>query len=99
MAASDPTDPCVPEDEFPQHFVVMLPLDSGNHYVFCEAIASFNESKIEVGRAALQEVFKKYLNDRAQVAVLPPPGDPCAQWSYFSMKMQSGKTQGGTGGG
>lgn len=84
-----------PLDEmFPQHFLIKLRFNGDDHYVFCEAVASFNATKIlPSGVSALEEALTT-LSDRSTPAVvLPPPGDECAMWSRYLAFMQSGKNK------
>jgi len=80
-----------PQDSLPEHFCVRLEHQGEVHYIFCEAVVSFEESKLFVGGVkALQEMFSGFHQEGlAEVAVLPPLGHPA--WLLQTASMQVGK--------
>jgi hypothetical protein len=81
-----------PEEPFPQQFLIKLPFNGDDHYIFCEAVISCNWGKVPAfGRSALEELAGTFLRQDATVSVLPEPGDECAPWSRHLAFLQSGK--------
>jgi hypothetical protein len=89
---ADVEEPGEPEEPFPQQYLIKLPFQGVDHYVFCEAVISCNWSKVPAfGQSALEELAETFLRRDATVSVLPPPGDECAPWSRHLAFLQSGK--------
>jgi hypothetical protein len=96
-----PDDPTPePQDALPKHFVVRLEHHGQVHYVICEAVVSFDESKLfTVGAKALQTMFAGFHQAGIiEVAALPPLGHPA--WMLHTAGMEVGDAGGrGRGGG
>ena len=93
-----PDDPTPePQPELPEYFCVRLEREGQLHYIFCEAVVSFDESKLfEGGVKALREMFAGFHHDGAQVAALPPLGHPAWLLKTAGMQVGVGGPSGGS---
>ncbi|MBO9518061.1 MAG: hypothetical protein J7493_08335 [Porphyrobacter sp.] len=81
-----------PKDTVPELYLIKLNYEGDDHYVFTEITASFLEKNLtDSAKQTFKELFVKNGVKGAEIAILPPPGDRTADWSYFAVKRQSGK--------
>lgn len=65
------------QDELPKHYLVKMMHEGRAHYVVCEALVTFDESKLFLaGVKAIDQAFMAFHGDKfAEVAPLPAIGD------------------------
>lgn len=86
------------QDQLPENFVVRLELNGKVHFIFCQSVVAFDQSRIFAsGAKALHDLFVGFRLEgiAAEVAVLPDLGDPA--WMLQQATIQLGDGDGGGG--